>query len=674
MNKKNIIIIMISVLIVTCIFAFARTTTTDLGLVKPTWTETIDILDDLNANSDILEAFANDPLEYDSDLERLEDRAGAMWTGNTETFIALTYQDADNTIDAVVPVKDEDNMASDSATYLATQQSIKKYVDDQAAGVSTTGTPVDDDYAKFTAAAVIEGRSYSEVRADLGLVIGTNVQAYDAGLLSIAGLTTAADKMIYTTALDTYAVTALTAFAITILDDADASAVRTTLDALQDVANAIDSNHYTDASIDHEHLAADVISGMTDVTSVDADYMLVWDATDSALKKVDMAEVRGGADTFTAMTDTPANYTNAGRKMVRVNAAGTALEFTTRTKLDAITAPTVDNDGTEFFGAGSRWVDVTNDKEYVCLDASTGAAVWTETTATATAGLPVTDTTGIAKGSVDATKIVRFEVDGLTTATTRVLTVPDSNQTIGTATAITDDLIVKADFADEDWGDMTVATNVVTIDADAVTYAKVQNVSATDKVLGRSSAGAGIIEEIVCTTFARSILDDADEATFKATVNLEIGTDVEVDLSNEAGLYAVLSDVALFLEDTIDDTSPELGGELDAGAHSIGFTQQSTTGDGTTTINWTLGNKFKFTFGAQNDTFTFTAPTNPCNILLMLIQDGTGSRTATWPGTVKWAGGTAPTLTTGAGTIDIVSFYYDGTNYFGVASLAFATP
>jgi len=36
-------------------------------------------------------------------------------------------------------------------------------------------------------------------------------QALDAGLTSIAGLTTAVDKMIYTTALDTYAVASLTA-------------------------------------------------------------------------------------------------------------------------------------------------------------------------------------------------------------------------------------------------------------------------------------------------------------------------------------------------------------------------------------------------------------------------------------------------------------------------------
>jgi len=53
---------------------------------------------------------------------------------------------------------------------------------------------------------------------------------------------------------------------------------------------------------------------------------------------------------------------------------------------------------------------------------------------------------------------------------------------------------------------------------ESVTYAKMQHVSATDKILGRSSAGAGDVEEIACTAFGRSILDDADAATARTTL------------------------------------------------------------------------------------------------------------------------------------------------------------
>ena len=73
--------------------------------------------------------------------------------------------------------------------------------------------------------------SASAARTALGLTIGTDVQAQDAGLTSIAGLTTAADKMIYTTASDTYAVADLTTAGRALLDDADAAAQRTTLGA-----------------------------------------------------------------------------------------------------------------------------------------------------------------------------------------------------------------------------------------------------------------------------------------------------------------------------------------------------------------------------------------------------------------------------------------------------------
>jgi hypothetical protein len=59
--------------------------------------------------------------------------------------------------------------------------------------------------------------------------LDTEKQPIDAGLTSIAGLTTAADKMIYATAADTYAVADLTSAGRAILDDADNAAQRVTL-------------------------------------------------------------------------------------------------------------------------------------------------------------------------------------------------------------------------------------------------------------------------------------------------------------------------------------------------------------------------------------------------------------------------------------------------------------
>ncbi|RKX66615.1 MAG: hypothetical protein DRP42_02765 [Tenericutes bacterium] len=129
------------------------------------------------------------------------------------------------------------------------------------------------------------------------------------------------------------------------------------------------------------------------------------------------------------------------------------------------------------------------------------------------------------------------------------------------------------------------------------------------------------------------------------------------------------------MSDVADDTTPQLGGDLDAQAHHIGFTQQTIAyNSGTTTIDWGLGNKATMIFGAGNiTTFAFTDPPKPSNLTLKIVQDGTGSRlVSAWDADIKWAGGSAPTLTTDADAIDIISFYWDGTNYFGVGSLDFS--
>ena len=65
-----------------------------------------------------------------------------------------------------------------------------------------------------------------------------------------------------------------------------------------------------------------------------------------------------------------------------------------------------------------------------------------------------------------------------------------------------------------------------------------------------------------------------------------------------------------------------------------------------------------------NATITMPTATSGKSFIMYLKQDGTGSRTVTWS-TVKWAGGTAPTVTSTASKMDIYSFFADGTNWYG---------
>lgn len=92
----------------------------------------------------------------------------------------------------------------------------------------------------------------------------------------------------------------------------------------------------------------------------------------------------------------------------------------------------------------------------------------------------------------------------------------------------------------------TIAANAVTtakILNSNVTYAKIQNVSATDKLLGRSTAGAGVVEEITCTAAGRAILDDLDAAAQRTTLQLgSIATLNSVSLTtNVSGILPVLN-------------------------------------------------------------------------------------------------------------------------------------
>lgn len=70
------------------------------------------------------------------------------------------------------------------------------------------------------------------------------------------------------------------------------------------------------------------------------------------------------------------------------------------------------------------------------------------------------------------------------------------------------------------WSINANAIGTSQIASGAVTYAKIQNLSASDRVLGRQSAGAGPPEEIPFTAAARALCDDADAAAMRATLGL----------------------------------------------------------------------------------------------------------------------------------------------------------
>lgn len=88
-----------------------------------------------------------------------------------------------------------------------------------------------------------------------------------------------------------------------------------------------------------------------------------------------------------------------------------------------------------------------------------------------------------------------------------------------------------------------------------------------------------------------------------------------------------------------------------------------TISSGTLTLNCSLGNVFAVSLNANITTLSFTnVPANGTayGLTLMLTADGT-ARTITWGGSVKWAGGTAPTLTSTNAKVDVyVLVTHDG--------------
>jgi len=101
----------------------------------------------------------------------------------------------------------------------------------------------------------------------------------------------------------------------------------------------------------------------------------------------------------------------------------------------------------------------------------------------------------------------------------------------------------------------------------------------------------------------------------------------------------------------------------------------TTSIDGTTTVDLSSSNVIRCSVDGAGATVQFTNVANGGKYTLILKQNNGGSGTiTTWPTTFKWRGGSAPTLSATSGSVDVVTFIYDGGEdiYYGDVSKGFA--
>jgi len=211
-----------------------------------------------------------------------------------------------------------------------------------------------------------------------------------------------------------------------------------------------------------------------------------------------------------------------------------------------------------------------------------------------------------------------------------------------------------------------IATGAVL--ADSVAYSEIQNVSATDKVLGRSTVGAGDIEEIPCTAAGRAVIAGASAAAQRTTLGLVIGTDVQAFSADLVDLIATYvpptfgeaASIALLESTSAGSTqrtklfgAPALGADVTVVLPGVDSTLATLTGTETLTNKALVDAKIEQAINAQVGT-AYVLVLTDVNKLITMTNGSASTLTIPTNASVAWPiGRRCDVLQLGAGQVTV---------------------